>query len=258
MPIQKLSSVALALIAGAALAQTPAFDVATVKPTPPDWDAGNYITMKSTNRFEAKAYTVKRLVAAAYNLNPKAISGGPAWLETDGYDIVAKTPGEARPDLDSQMAMLRGLLSDRFKLAFHREEKELAIYALTVAKTGPKLKGSTAPSTEPLPLTTRVFPDHVSLPGRNATMEQLAWVMQRAIVDRPVVDRTGLSGHYDFNLEWTADDTQFGGIIRGTPTQPVRPDLFAALQEQLGLRLEATRGPVETLVVDRVERPEAN
>lgn len=258
MPIRNFSVAALAIVAGVALAQSSTFEVATVKPPPPGWDGGAYITMKSANRFEVKNHSVKLLIAAAYSLNPKAISGGPEWMETDRYDIVAKTPGETRPDLDVQMAMLRALLGDRFNLAFHREEKDLAIYALTVAKNGPKLKESTAAPTEPLPLTARVFPDHVSLPGRNSTVQQLAWVMQRAIVDRPVVDRTGLSGHYDFDLEWTADDTQFGGIIRGTPSQPVRPDLFAALQEELGLRLEATRGPVETLVVDRLERPEAN
>ncbi len=244
--------------ASRAFAQAPAFEVATVKPTPPDWDGGKVIRMESADRFAARNYTLKALLGAAYNLTPSAISGGPGWIETDGYDILAKTPGEARPSLDQQMAMLRSLLADRFKLSFHREQKELSIYALTVAKNGPKLKDSAAPPDQLPVLTNHIFPDHVSLPGRNATMAQLASVLQRAVADRPVIDKTGLAGEYDFDLEWTADETQFGGQIRGTPAQPTRPGLFAAMQEQLGLRLEATRSPVDVLVIDRVERPSAN
>jgi uncharacterized protein (TIGR03435 family) len=96
------------------------------------------------------------------------------------------------------------------------------------------------------------------LPARNATMAQFASIMNRAILDRPVVDKTGLSGKYDFDLEWTPDETQFGGQVpQGTPEHP-KPDLFAALQQQLGLRLEATKGPIEALVIDRVERPSEN
>jgi uncharacterized protein (TIGR03435 family) len=253
-----LLSAAFIFTANAAFAQAPAFEVATVKPTPPDWDGGKVIRMESADRFAARNYTLKALVGAAYNLTPSTISGGPGWIETDGYDILAKTPGEVRPSLDQQMAMLRSLLSDRFKLSFHREQKELSIYALTIAKNGPKLKKSTAPPDQLPVLTNRIFPDHVSLPGRNATMAQLGSALQRAVADRPVVDKTGLAGKYDFDVEWTADETQFGGQIRGTPAQPTSPGLFAAMQEQLGLRLEATKGPVDTLVIDRVERPSAN
>ena len=89
-------------------------------------------------------------------------------------------------------------------------------------------------------------------------MAQLASLLQRSVVDRPVLDRTGLTGKYDFDLEWTPDDTQFGGQVRGTPATPVRPDLFGAIEGQLGLRLEATKGLIEALVIDRVERPSAN
>ena len=89
-------------------------------------------------------------------------------------------------------------------------------------------------------------------------MGELAWVMQRSAVDRPVVDKTGISGRYDFELEWTPDETQFGGNVpTGNPEAP-KPDLFSAMQQQLGLRLEATRGPIEALVIDWAERPTAN
>src|SRR5437762_4063690 len=114
-----------------------AFEVATIKPVDPDAKAGRYIIMQGSNRFVEKAYTLKLLIAAAYDLNPRTISGGPGWIESDHYDIVAVTPGEVRPTHDEQMAMLRNLLTDRFKLGFHREEKVFSIYELKVAKSGP-------------------------------------------------------------------------------------------------------------------------
>ena len=257
---------ALIIVAGGMFAQSPAarpafdaFEVATIKPTPPDYQGGRFIAMQSAHLFGAKNYTLKSLVGAAYNLTPRAVSGGPSWIDSDRYDIVAKTPNEIRPNLDEQMSMLRKLLADRFKLTFHRERKELSIYALTVARNGPKLKQSTEPPDAPPVLVNRIFPGRVLLPARNATMAQLASMMQRAVLDRPVLDKTGLSGKYDFDLEWTPDETQFGGQgPPGAPEIPLKPDLFAALQQQLGLRLEAAKGPVEVLVVDQVERPSEN
>ncbi len=254
-------------LANAMFAQAPpvrpmfdAFEVATIKPTAPDWRGGRYMRMQSARQFEAKGYALRILLAAAYNLTPQAISGGPAWVDSDLYDILAKTPGDVRPTLEEQLSMLRKLLSERFSLAFHRQEKEFSIYALTVAKGGPKLTPSepvTAPEGAP-PLVFRLSPDRAQLPARDATMAELAWVMQRAAVDRPVVDKTGLSGRYDFELEWTPDETQFGGNApTGNPDAP-KPDLFSALQQQLGLRLEATRGPVNTLVIDQIQRPSSN
>jgi uncharacterized protein (TIGR03435 family) len=260
---------ALIIAATGIFAQAPAtrptfngFEVATIKPTPADYQGGRFIKMQSAHLFSAKNHALKTLIAAGYNLSLQAISGGPAWVDSDRYDIVAKAPNEIRPNLDEQMAMLRKLLADRFSLTFHREQKELPIYALTIAKTGSKLKESTvspdASPEGPPPLIFVLSPQGVSLPGRNATMAELASVMQRAAVDRPVVDQTGLTGRYDFVLEWTPDDTQFGGQRPPTPEVPVKPDLFAALQQQLGLKLVATRGPVEVLVIDRIERPSNN
>jgi uncharacterized protein (TIGR03435 family) len=243
-------------------AARPAFDefqVATIKPTAPDWTGGRYMRMQTAHQFAAKGYALKILLAAAYNLTPQAISGGPAWIDSDLYDILAEAPGQVRPTLDEQMAMLRSLIAERFSLKFHREEKEFAIYALTMAKGGPKMMEST-PDTSPEgppPLVFRLSAAGARLPGRNATMAELAAVMQRSALDRPVVDKTGLSGRYDFDLEWTPDETQFGGLVRGAPESP-KLDLFAAMQQQLGLKLEATRGPIEALVIDRVERPTAN
>jgi len=237
------------------------FEVATIQPTPPG-ATGRWIRMLSTHEFAAKNHALKTLIAAAYNLNPRAISGGPAWVDSDRYDIVAKTPGSVRPNLDEQMAMLRQLLSGRFQLTFHREPKEMKMYALTVAKGGLKVKASTvlpdAFPAGPPPLIFVVSPQVIRLPGRDATMTQLASVLQRAALDYPVIDRTGLSGRYDFDLAFTPDETVFGGDLgKGSP-EATEPGLFAALEQQLGLKLEATRGPVEALVIDHAARPVEN
>jgi uncharacterized protein (TIGR03435 family) len=252
----------------ACLAQSPAtrptfdaFEVAAIKPANPD-TRGRFIRMQSANQFVARNHAVKTLVAAAYNLSPRATSGGPVWVDSDRFDILAKTPGEVRPNLEEQMTMLRKLLSERFKLSFHRERKELSIYTLTVARNGSKLqapKASPDASPEgPPPLIFVLSPQGASLPGRNATMAELASVMQRAALDRPVADKTGLSGRFDFNLEWMPDETQFGGQGPWDNHDTIRPDLFAAIQQQLGLKLEAGKGPVEVLVIDHVERPSEN
>jgi len=235
-----------------------AFEAATIKPVDPDAKAGRYIVMQGTHRFVEKAYTLKLLIAAAYDLNPRTISGGPGWIESDHYDIVAVTPGEIRPTHDEQMSMLRDLLTERFKLTFHREEKVFSIYELQVAKGGPKLKASTAPPDDPPALISTVYPQRIVMPARNVTMSDLTRLMQRAILDRPVVDKTGLSGRYDFDLEWAPDETQFGGEVPPASAEAQAAPLFSAIQQQLGLRLEATKGPVQALVVDRAERPSAN
>ncbi len=239
----------------AACAQS--FEVATVRPEDPEFK-GRYIRMQSANRFQARKYTVKGLIGAAYNLHPDAILGAPVWAESEGFEIVAQTPGAVKPTLDEQMAMLRKLLADRFGLAFRREQKELTVYALTVAKSGPKLRDAAGPSDAQPELVSTVFPGRLVMPARNATMQQFASVLQRAILDRSVLDRTGLTWRYDFDLEWTADETQFGGVPLPPGPDPPKPDLFAAMQQQLGLRLERTRGMVSVLVVERVGRPTGN
>jgi len=246
---------AVALLAPIGSAQDPSFDVATIKPTAPDDRSGRFITMQGAHQLVVKGYTLKFMVAAAYNLPPRLIAGGPAWADSDRYDIVAATPGDNRPTLDQQMAMLRTLLAERFKLAIHRESRELPLYELTVAKRGAKLEKSTAGDEQPL-LVNKVFPTHIELPARNATMAQFASMLQRSVLDRPVVDKTGLADRYDFNLEWTPDETQFDGRLPASlTTSGEKPDLFAALEAQIGLKLESSRGSVDVIVIDRVDRP---
>lgn len=254
--------VAAAAAGGQAPTERPAFDafeVATIKPTGPDVQ-GRWIRMQTAHQFQARNHSLLTLIAASYNVSPKAISGGPAWVEGEHYEILAKAPGDVRPNLEEQMRMLRKLLAERFKLAFHRERKEMPIYALTVAKGGLKLKeATTVPGGPegPPPLVFVLSPEAVTLPGRYASMAEFAWVFQRAALDRPVVDRTGLTGRYDFDLQFTPDESLFGGVLKA-PDVPTKPDLFAALQQQLGLKLEATRGPVDALIIDHAERPSEN
>lgn len=244
--------------AGALRPKFDAFEVATIKPANEDADRGRYYRMEGTDRFVAKQYNVKLLIAAAYDLNPKTIVGLPSWGESDKYDVEAVTPGAVRPTREEQMAMLRNLLVGRFKLTFHREEKVYSIYELTVAKGGEKMRKSAAAADAPSQVISTVYADHVLMPARNATMGDVTAVMQRAILDRPVVDKTGLTGRYDFDLTWAPDESQFGGGVPVPTSGGTEPGLFTALVEELGLKLEATRGPVEALVVDRVERPSAN
>ena len=266
---------ALLLAATTAFAQPPSarlafdsFEVATIKPTPRDWTGGRFMRMQTAQQFSARNYEFRILVSAAFSISPKAVIGGPAWVDSDHYDIVAKTPGEGlpnevRPNLQEQMKMLRQLLEDRFKFTYHREPKEMTYYALTVAKNGPKLQESkldpNATPEGPPPLVFVLSPQGARLPARYATMGEFAALLQRSALDRPVVDQTGLTGRYDFDIEWAPDETQFNGVFKpGNPDSPTKPSLSAAIQQQLGLRLDSAKGPVEAMVIDRAERPTEN
>ena len=241
------------------LAQSLSFEVATIKPATPDDRSGRFATMRSAHQWEARNYSIRYLASYAYDLPLPLISGGPDWINTELYNIVASTPGDNRSSVDDQMSMARQLLTDRFKFSFHREKKEMAVYTLTVLKTGAKLTESTAPADVSPTLVNVVYPaEKIRIPARNATMAQFASLMQRSVFNRPVVDKTELKGRYDFDLEWTYDDSQFGGNLPPiAENNAPKVDLFAALQ-QLGLKLESGRGMVDVLIVDQVERPTQN
>lgn len=255
--------VALIVFAGGLAAQAPqrpafdAFEVASIKPDPnPN---GRFIRMQSATQFTVHNHTVRTLLAAAYNLSPNEILGGPALVDSDYWAIVATAPAP-RPNPEQQMAMLRQLLEDRFHVRFHREPKEMSIYELTVARGGPKLTLTTldpnANPAGPPPLVFVVSLPVLKLAARYASMDDFATLLQRAL-ERPVVDRTGLKGRYDFDLDFTPDETLYGGAFKGAEDAS-KPGLLAALGDQLGLRLSATKGPVNALVIDHAERPSAN
>lgn len=254
------------LVASAAgvFGQTPAarpkfdaFDVATVKPVDEGAKAGRLFKMSGTHRWIATNYTLKNLIALAYDLNPRTISGAPGWIDTQAFNIEAVTPGDVSPVRLEQMQMLRVLLVERFGLKFHRRQEEFAIYALTVAKGGPKLTPAAKPD-DPPQLVGVVYPGKIDVPAKSVTMDDFVAMLQRATLDRPTVNQTGLTGKYDFDLYWAPDETQYGGAIAPAPDDAPSPPLFTAVQEQLGLKLEATRGMVSAMVVDGAHRPSAD
>ncbi len=236
---------------------SPAFEVATIKPSKPEAQ-GKGFTVRG-RVFSTLNTSLNDLLTFAYDLHARQIVGGPVWLESVKYDLTAQPDGDGQPNTTQWKIMLQKLLADRFKLTFHRDTKELAVYALAVGKTGPKLAKN---DSDPNGLPGLFFRGLGVLPARNATMADFAGVMQTAVLDRPVVDQTKLPGRYDFMLTWTPDESQFGGLGVKVPppadNASAPPGLFTAIQEQLGLKLDSTKAPVEVLVVDHVEKPSEN
>jgi uncharacterized protein (TIGR03435 family) len=235
----------------------PVFEVATIKPSKPG-TPGKGFGVRGRH-FSTKNTSVSDIITFAYGVHARQITGGPAWLETDKYDLDAQPDGEGQPNDKQWKTMVQKLLADRYKLTFHREKKELSVYAIVVGKTGPKLTKSEG---DPNGLPALFFRRLGMLPARNATIADFAGLMQAAVLDRPVVDQTRLPGRYDFTLTWTPDEFQFGGQVANTPAPPgnaeAPPDLFTAMQQQLGLKFESTKAPAEVLAIDHVEKPSEN
>jgi uncharacterized protein (TIGR03435 family) len=232
------------------------FEVATIKPSNPAAQ-GKLMTIKGRQVLTINT-ALSDLISFAYGLHLRQVIGGPSWMESDKYDITGQPEGQGMPNQQQMRAMIRALLEDRFRLTTHRETRELPAYALVVTPGGPKM---TKNDSNPNGLPGLLFRGLGVLPATNATMGDFAGVMQLAVLDRPVIDKTGLQGRYDFTLTWTPDETQFAGFgVRIPPsTDPNAPPvLFTAVQEQLGLKFDSVRAPVEVLVIDRVEKPSEN
>jgi uncharacterized protein (TIGR03435 family) len=236
----------------------PVFEVATIKPSNPD-TPGKLFAVRPRNLSTLNT-TLADLITFAYGVHAKQITDVPEWVASDKFDISGQPDGEGQPSQQQWKVMLQKLLAERFKLAFHRENKELAVYAITVDKSGPKLtKSADDPNGPP----SMLFRGLGMLPARNASMAEFAGVLQAVVLDRPVVDQTKLAGKFDFTLTWTPDESQFGGMGGAPPTggaasAAAPPGLTTALPEQLGLRLESTKAQVSVIVVDRVEKPQDN
>jgi uncharacterized protein (TIGR03435 family) len=233
------------------------FEVATIKPSNPAAQ-GKLFTVKGRQVLTINT-SLADIVTMAYGLHTRQIVGAPSWMESDKYDITGQPEGQGLPNQTQMREMLKALVADRFKLTTHRETRELPAYALVVAPGGPKM---TKNENNPNGLPGLLFRGLGVLPVTNATMPDFAGVMQLAVLDRPVVDRTNLQGRYDFTLTWTPDETQFASFgVRIPPPSGAAdapPALFTAVQEQIGLRFESVRAPVEVMVIDRVERPSEN
>jgi uncharacterized protein (TIGR03435 family) len=237
----------------------PGFEVATIKPARPE---GRFsLTVNRSGMLNTTSTTVADLIKFAYDLHPRQITKGPAWLESEKYDITAKPDTEGIPNPTQLKLMVQKLLKERFQLTFHNEKKELSVYAITLTKTGPKLTKNESGG---------------NLPGygggrgtfivRNSSIAEFGHILQANILEQPVVDQTGLGAtRYDFTLKWTPDpsQSQIGGPAPPNAPPPadnadVPPDIFTAFQQQLGLKLENTKAPVDVMVVDRLEKPSDN
>ena len=234
-----------------------AFEVATIKLSNPD-APGKLFTVRGRQVLTINT-TLNDLVTFAYDLHVKQITGGPDWAGSQKYDITGQPEAPGIPSITQLRGMIRLMLADRFKLAFHREPREMPVYAIVVGPNGHKL---TKNETIPNGLPGLLFRGLGVLPVTNATMGDFAGVLQTAVMDRPVVDKTGLTGRWDFQIRWTPDESQFVsmGVRVPPPTNDANapPGIFTAFTEQLGLKLDPTRAPVDVLVVDKVEKPSEN
>jgi uncharacterized protein (TIGR03435 family) len=215
------------------------FDVAAIKLSDPT-HVGAQIFTPGPGRLAVMTATLKDLVAFAYQVRTYQVTKGPGWFDAEKFDITAKTDEQATSD--QLKLMLEALLADRFQLSFHREIKETPVYDLVVAKDGPKLKEVEKPGLG-------VGIGRSQLNGKGAPLSILASTLSDK-VQRNVRDKTGLTGYYEFTLKWTPDSAP--------PDERAEPDLFTALREQIGLKLEPAKGPVEILVVDRAVKPTEN
>jgi uncharacterized protein (TIGR03435 family) len=233
----------------------PAFEVSTIKPSKPD-EPGKMLTIRGTE-FKTVNFSLGELISFAYEVHTNQIVGAPAWVNSEKFDIDAKPDTPGSPNDAQLKTMLKKLLVDRFQLKFHEGKKVLPVYALEPGKS-PQLK--------------KADPNAGALPGfwftggpgklnvSNATMIEFSHFLQSAVLDRPVVDQTGLPGRWDFTLNWTPDESQFGGMKLPPPTDKADapPPLFTAIQEQDGLKLEPTKTEVAVMVIDKVDQPSDN
>jgi uncharacterized protein (TIGR03435 family) len=255
-------------------AAVPAFDVASIKPNH-SGELEYSSIVQPGGRFVSTNISLRMLMKIAYGVHDDQIAAGPSWIDTDRWDINAKAEGytNAAAFLDAARRMVRPLLADRFRLVLRHEPRELPVYALVVAKpnggfgpnfrrnehddcTGPPAlpmqpaQGTTEPAIK-LGCGVGVFrPGHLA--ARAMTLRELIVTLTR-FTDRVVVDRTGLTGKFDWDIQWVPDDLRVDNV-----RPPDGPSIFAAFLDQAGLKLERSRGEVDVLVVEHVERPESD
>jgi len=236
-------------LSAALCAQAPRFEVASVKPTPPDQYNGSSGIASGHGRIDGERVTLLRCILGAYHVSPRQVIGGPPWLDTDRFEIAAKADHRTEDD-EELMIMLRALLAERFQLALHRETRTMDALVLEVVKNGPKLEKSSGTGAN-----SNTSGSHGALNATDTPMATLAEVLSRTI-GSPVVNGTNLDGAYNFKLTWNPEADR--PLKPGEAPADNGPNLFTALQQQLGLRLQARKLPVEVLVIDRAEKPAAN
>jgi uncharacterized protein (TIGR03435 family) len=240
-------SIALAALLSA---QTPVpgkkaeFEVASIRPAKED---GDHDLDTDKGFFRTHNLTLKRLIATAWEVDTSQILGGPNWIDSDSYDITARIPAEfAQQTREKVPEMIQSLLAERFQLMIHREPRQVSGYALVVAKKGPKMERAKADQKGPTSNSSDSY-----LKAENVTMEAFARRLSRnRDIGKAVVDKTGLIGGFNFELEWMPE--------RLESSSDDRTSILTALQEQLGLKLESAKVTTLAIVVDRAEKPEGN
>jgi uncharacterized protein (TIGR03435 family) len=234
----------------------PSFDVATIKPNDSGKPSMQGLTIIG-RRFKAVNASLDDLIQVAYEVHARQIVNGPDWRSKKRYDIIAVPDKDGAPNAEQVRNMMRKLLADRFKLQFHHDERELPAYLLTAGKNGAKLTPTEQKGQLP---NFHYEPTEagVTLFAANATMTDFSGYLQLVVLDRPVVNRTGIAGRFDFQCTFTPDDSQFNGhspLPAGTSSAP---GLYEALQQQLGLRLSAERTSIDVIAIDHIEPPSEN
>lgn len=237
-------------VASACWAQQPQFEVASIKPNHSPTGGSNF-NRQTGGGIKCIRVTLQELIVFAYDIHDYRLTGGPGWMDNDRYDVVAKANHDDVVETNNHdeafrliRLKMRALLADRFQLKLHTETREMPIYALVVGKNGPHLTATQAEG-----LIIHNEPNH--LVCKKISMKQFAEMNLSMRLNRTVIDKTGLTGEYDFEVKYLDD--------RGaTSTDASGPDFLTALREQLGLRLEPQKGPVEVLVVDKAEKASEN
>ncbi len=235
------------------------FEVASIKPNRSGARNSGFKRFIG-GQLDATNITLKMLIAFAYDTPEDRILQGPAWIESERYDVLAKPDQATDQPADRSMSATKlrtqTLLADRFKLTLHKETRQLPIFRLLVDKGGPKHL------LPPKGATPDLFTNGRHVTCQAASMAFFAKNFLAGQVGGPVFDETGIEGKFDFSMNWSPADIQPGkpidaGDERSAP-DPMAPSIFTALREQLGLRLEAGKGPVEVLVIGHAEKPSEN
>jgi uncharacterized protein (TIGR03435 family) len=246
---------AITLLLPTALADTnPAFEVATVKTS--EGEPGTRRFTIRGRQFLTFNTTLADLIQFAFGLHLRQIVGGPPWLESQRFNIVGLAAGIEQPTEREWMKMMASLIVERFHLRHQMERRELPVFAITRDQDGVKLEPS---GESPDSLPSIAFRGRGQLVARNANIRDLAWELQSAVLDAPVVDNTGLTARFHFTLSWTPDEFQTSALLgEARGEDDVAPNLFAAIRQQLGLRLVATKSSAEVMRIEQVTMPDQN
>jgi uncharacterized protein (TIGR03435 family) len=267
--MQRLATILLLVTATALHAQGPAFDVASLKPS----SAGTRtrILIEPGGRLFAEGVSLKFLIAGAWHLQPWQLSGGENWTASETWSVEATAEGISVPAWEPPFlpeiiaARVRSLVNDRFALQSHHETKELAVYRLNIGRNGPKFKATPGPGGRPEDITPppgRAMAGPGAIAATAIPMQQLVTLLGRWM-DRPVIDKTGLTGYVDVRLRFAPESAPRPLPAQlspdgAAPAPSDYPSIFTAIEEQLGLRLEPAREPIDILVIDSARRPIGN